>query len=150
MLGYIPQVSQLYRSTFNYLCTYNLSGPVRNAFDAGSILYEGKWEGVGHWKSRVFWALWNGIEPTGECHLGPEKPSTQYGPWNLPRGLFTSLVYLWLSYVCVCTWVCWYAHVRYYACMNTWASPGWLLYIKFFKYVFWNETCLSIWLHYCL
>ncbi len=24
-------------------------------------------------KSRVFWALWNGIEPKGECHLGPKK-----------------------------------------------------------------------------
>jgi hypothetical protein len=22
---------------------------------------------------RVFWALWNGIEPIGECHLGPKK-----------------------------------------------------------------------------
>ncbi len=35
----------------HYLCTYDLYGPVRNAFDAGSILYEGKWEGVGPWKS---------------------------------------------------------------------------------------------------
>ncbi len=38
----------------NYLCTYDLYGPVCNAFDAGSILYKGKWEGVGSWKSRVF------------------------------------------------------------------------------------------------
>ncbi len=30
----------------SYLCTYDLYGPVRNAFDAGSIHYEGKWEGV--------------------------------------------------------------------------------------------------------
>jgi hypothetical protein len=29
-----------------YLCTYDLYGLVRNAFDAGSIHYEGKWEGV--------------------------------------------------------------------------------------------------------
>ncbi len=41
----------------NYLCTYELYGPVRNAFDAGTIDYLGKWEGVGPWKSRVFWAL---------------------------------------------------------------------------------------------
>jgi hypothetical protein len=27
---------------------------VRNAFDAGSINYLGKWEGVGHWKSRFY------------------------------------------------------------------------------------------------
>ena len=25
------------------------------------------------WKTRIFWALWNGIEPIGECHLGPKK-----------------------------------------------------------------------------
>jgi hypothetical protein len=36
--------------TYNYLCTYDLYGPVRNAFEAGSILYEGTWEGVGLWK----------------------------------------------------------------------------------------------------
>ncbi len=59
--------------SFNYLCTYDLYGPVRNAFDAGSIYYEGKWKGVGPWKSRVFWALWNFIEPVGEYHLGPKK-----------------------------------------------------------------------------
>jgi hypothetical protein len=41
----------------NYLCTYDLYGLVRNVFDAGSIHYLGKWEGVGPWKSRVFWAL---------------------------------------------------------------------------------------------
>ncbi len=28
------------------------------------IHYEGKWEAVGPWNSRYFWALWNGIEPT--------------------------------------------------------------------------------------
>jgi hypothetical protein len=33
---------------------YDLLGPLRNAFDAGSIHYLGKWEGVGPWKSRVF------------------------------------------------------------------------------------------------
>jgi hypothetical protein len=31
------------------------ASPVRNAFDAGSIHYLGKWEAVGPWKSRVFW-----------------------------------------------------------------------------------------------
>jgi hypothetical protein len=37
---------------FKYLCTYDgLYGPVQNAFDAGSIHYLGKWEGVGPWKS---------------------------------------------------------------------------------------------------
>ncbi len=29
--------------------------------------------GLGPWGSRVFWALWNSIEPIGECHLGPKK-----------------------------------------------------------------------------
>jgi hypothetical protein len=41
----------------SYLCTYDLYGPVRNAFDADSIHYESKWEGVGPRKSRLFWAL---------------------------------------------------------------------------------------------
>ncbi len=39
-------------------------------FWCGKIHYESKWEWVGPWKSRLFWALWNGIEPIGECHLG--------------------------------------------------------------------------------
>ncbi len=38
----------------NYLCTYELYGPVLNAFDAGSIHYLGKWEGDGPWKDS-FW-----------------------------------------------------------------------------------------------
>ncbi len=59
----------------SYLCTYDLNGPVCNAFDAGSIHYEGKLEEVGPWKSklRLFWALLNVIEPIGECHLGPKR-----------------------------------------------------------------------------
>ena len=58
-------------SVWNFnLCTFDLYGPMCNAFYAGSIHYKGKWEGVGPWKSRVFWVLWNGIEPIGECHLG--------------------------------------------------------------------------------
>jgi hypothetical protein len=48
---------ELYLGLNSYLCTYDLHGPVHNAFDAGSIHYEGKWEGVGPWKSRLFWAL---------------------------------------------------------------------------------------------
>jgi hypothetical protein len=48
---------------------------VRNAFYAGSIHCEGKWEGVVPWKSRLFWALWDGIEPIGDWHLGPKKAS---------------------------------------------------------------------------
>ncbi len=31
-----------------------LYGPVRNAFDAGSIHYFGKWEGIGPWKIDSF------------------------------------------------------------------------------------------------
>jgi hypothetical protein len=41
-------------SKYSYLCTYDLYRPVRNAFDAGSIHYLGKWEGVEPWKLRVF------------------------------------------------------------------------------------------------
>ncbi len=48
---------EFYLGLNSYLCTYDLNGPVHNAFDAGSIHYEGKWEGVGPWKSRLVWAL---------------------------------------------------------------------------------------------
>ncbi len=60
-------------SKIKYLCSYDLYGPVRNAFDAVSIPNESKWEGVGPWKSRLFWALWNGIKPIGKCPWGPKK-----------------------------------------------------------------------------
>ncbi len=61
-------------SIWNFnLCTFDLYGPMCNAFYAGSIHYKGKWEGVGPWKSRLFWALWNGIEPIGKCHFWAQK-----------------------------------------------------------------------------
>ncbi len=50
---------------------------VYNAFDAGSIYYLGKWEGVGPWKLRVFWVLWNGIEPIGRAIWGPKNSTEQ-------------------------------------------------------------------------
>ncbi len=37
----------------SYLYTFDLYSPLRNAFDVGSIHYEGKWEGV-VWKLRIF------------------------------------------------------------------------------------------------
>jgi hypothetical protein len=40
--------------SYRYLCCCGLYGP--DAFEAGSIHYLGKWEGVGPWKSRLFWA----------------------------------------------------------------------------------------------
>ncbi len=43
----IPKINTWY--TY-YLCAYDLYGPVRNSFDAGSILYKCKWERVGPWK----------------------------------------------------------------------------------------------------
>ncbi len=63
----------------NYLCTYDLYSPVHNAFDAGSIRYEGKWEGVGPWKSRVFQALeWQRADR--QVPLGTQKNSRFRGP----------------------------------------------------------------------
>ncbi len=35
-----------FKAQFSYNGTYDLYGPVSNAFDAGSIHHEGKWEGV--------------------------------------------------------------------------------------------------------
>ncbi len=64
----------------SYLCTYDLYGPVRNAFNSVSIHYKGKWEGIGPWKSRVFWALLNDIEAIGGCHLGPKELRSQPPP----------------------------------------------------------------------
>jgi hypothetical protein len=75
-------LKNLRKCKINYLCTFDLYGPVRNVFDAcrctcnlnvpvrndfwcGQIHYLGKSEGVGPWKLRVFWALWNDIEPIG-------------------------------------------------------------------------------------
>jgi hypothetical protein len=52
----------------NYLCTYDLFGPVRNAFDAGSIHYEGKWEGVGPGNRDFF----------GPCEIA----SSRYDAWT--------------------------------------------------------------------
>jgi hypothetical protein len=37
-----------------YLCIYDLYGLVHNTFDAVSIHYEGKWERVEPWKSKLF------------------------------------------------------------------------------------------------
>ncbi len=92
------------------LCTYDLFGPVCNAFafNAASIHYEGKCEGIGPWTSRVFWALWNDIEPIGECHLGPkqlEVITTCHGNfyWVSIRCLMTK-VRLTLS---LCSVACW-------------------------------------------
>ncbi len=41
----------------NYLCAYDLYGPVRNVFDACRYIMWKSGKGVGPWKSRVFWAL---------------------------------------------------------------------------------------------
>ncbi len=55
--------------SISYLCTYDLYSPVHNVLDACITAYPSG-GGGGPWKSRVFLALWNGIEPVGECHLG--------------------------------------------------------------------------------
>jgi hypothetical protein len=50
---------------FNYLCTYDLYSPERNLFNAGRYITWASGRGLGSVK--------NGIEPIGECHLGPKK-----------------------------------------------------------------------------
>ena len=57
------------------------TGPVRNAFDAC------KWEGVGPWKSRLFWSP-NGTRLTARCHFtGLKKVSISraQSPPTCPR-----------------------------------------------------------------
>jgi hypothetical protein len=51
----------------SYLCTYDLYGSVRNAFDAGSIHYKGKWEPFGAQKSRNFQDPTLSRLPSNEC-----------------------------------------------------------------------------------
>ncbi len=63
-----------YRDTVvhhSYLWTYDLKGPIRNAFDPGKSITRASGRGLGPGNGD-FWALWNGIESTGECHLGPK------------------------------------------------------------------------------
>jgi hypothetical protein len=48
------------------LCTLQFPvwyGPVHNVFDACKSITRANGRGVGPWKSRLFWDLWNGIEP---------------------------------------------------------------------------------------
>ncbi len=57
--------------------------PCSSCFGCVHIHYEG--EVVGPWNSRDFWALWNGIEPIGECHFfGGPKNSRIPRPTPLP------------------------------------------------------------------
>jgi hypothetical protein len=51
--------------------------------------------GVGSWKLRLFWALLNGIEPIGECHLGPKKVEISLPDKHLPQNLFTVNFFRW-------------------------------------------------------
>ncbi len=61
--------------------------------------YKGQWEGVGPWKSRVFWALWNGIEPIGECYLGLGPKKLERLPSDLAVcPIFVSLQCLFVQY----------------------------------------------------
>ncbi len=64
----------------------------------GQIHYEGKWEWVRPWKSRLFWALLNGIEPLAECHLKPKK-SRFPGPKEASLSTFTPLIHCIFNYV---------------------------------------------------
>ncbi len=57
------------------------------AFDAGSIHCEGKWEGVAPRKSRLFWALLNGIEPSVLSVIWVQKESRFPGRTALPLAL---------------------------------------------------------------
>ncbi len=101
-------MSQL-RRNISYLCTYDLYGPVHNAFDAGSIHYEGKWEGVGPWKLRLFWAPVKWHRANRRVRFGAQKsrdfqsptPSHLSSYWMLPAskalhtGLYELQVHRW-------------------------------------------------------
>ncbi len=59
---------------------------MRNAFDAASVHYEGKWEGGWALEIKSFSGPVNGIEPKGECHFEPKKIKN-LGPNPLPLAL---------------------------------------------------------------
>jgi hypothetical protein len=48
------------------------TAPVRNVFDAGRYITWASGRGLGPGNGE-FLGLGNGIEPVGECHLGPKK-----------------------------------------------------------------------------
>ncbi len=60
--------------TYNYLCTYDLYSLVYNVLDARISITRGSGTGLGPGILEFFWALWNGIEPIGECHLRMRYP----------------------------------------------------------------------------
>ncbi len=74
---HIQELYTVYLTRFwtynNYLCTYDLYGPIRNVFDACRSITRASGRELGPWNPRLFWALWNGIKPLGECHFGLKK-----------------------------------------------------------------------------
>ncbi len=48
---------------------------MRNAFDAGSIHYEGKWEGIGPCKLRLFWVPVKGHQADSASAIWGAKKS---------------------------------------------------------------------------
>ncbi len=63
---------------------------VRNVFDAGRYTLRGQVGGGS--------ALWNVIEPIGECHLGPKKLEI----WYIIRFLSTYVLYTVITYNNIC------------------------------------------------
>jgi hypothetical protein len=78
-----PPVALVHKTT---LCTYDLYGPVHNAFDAGSIYYLGKWEGVGPWNLNFFGPQMALAYRLNAISQGPKK-SRFPGPNPLPLAL---------------------------------------------------------------
>ncbi len=57
-----------------------------NAFDAGKSFTRGKWEGVGPWKSRLFWALWKASSCQASAIWGSKvEISRAQPPSHLPK-----------------------------------------------------------------
>ncbi len=70
----LKNISPIYFIYFNYLCTYDLYGPVCNAFDAGSIHYEGKWEGgFGPGNQEFFRPCEMALSPDRRVPFGAQK-----------------------------------------------------------------------------
>ncbi len=102
----------VFGARLGYLWTSDLYGPYVMLLRRADTL---RGQVGGGWAVEIetFWALWNGIEPSSECHLGPKKAEifrAQPSPTCPSNGLPASKKLMYRSvpirgsYVVWCTW----------------------------------------------
>jgi hypothetical protein len=74
---------------YNYLCTCDLYTPVHNVLEAWIYITWGSWRGWALEFTSFLGPVKNGIEPIGECHLGPKKLGNfPAQPLQLPQVMY--------------------------------------------------------------